>query len=320
MRNLSISIFLTAAMLLATGAASAESAKTLGQGQSVLTVQPKNGEVNPASLVPGDLRVKVDGKLATITSVTALRGPASPIELVILIDSSARTSLGGQLGELTHFIQETPSDTKIALAYMQNGSAVLATPLTADPAQAERGLHLPVGSLGSSASPYFCLSDLAKHWPSQDPKARRVVLMITDGVDNYNPRFDPEDPYLHAAIDDALRAGLVVNSIYWTSRGSMDNTSAGSFAGQNLLQIVSESTGGISYWQGNGNPVNFAPYLTELRHRLRNQYLLTFTAPLNGKPSIKAVIASLDLKVTGSLAKVEAPRQVLVRPAMASAK
>ncbi len=66
---------------------------------------------------------------------------------------------------------------------------------------------------------YFCLSDLAKRWPSQDPAARREVVMVTDGVDNYQRQFDPEDPYVQAAIADSLRAHLVVYALYWKNQG-----------------------------------------------------------------------------------------------------
>jgi hypothetical protein len=286
------------------------------QGQAVLTVLPKGGDGTP--LAPGNLHIKVNGKPAEITALTAFHGSADPIELVILIDGSARSSLGGQLSELVHFIRETPSGTRIAVAYMQNGQALLATPLTDDPAQAERGVHLPAGSAGSSASPYFCLSDLAKHWPSNNPQARREVLMITDGVDPYNQRLDPQDPYVQTAIDDAVRARLIVDSIYWTSRGSADSTASASYTGQSLLNIVSEETGGKSFWQGSGNPVDFDSYFVDLRHRLHNQYLLTFTAPLHGND--KTAIASLDLKAIGATARIEAPKRVMLRPARVAEK
>jgi hypothetical protein len=303
---------ISAAALFCTAFASAQSGTAQSQGQAILTILPKGGEFG--TLTPANLRIKVDGKPALVTALTPLRGPANPIELVILIDSGARTSLGGQLGELTHFVQETPSDTKIALAYMQNGQAVLATPLTSDPAQAERGIHIPIGSAGSSASPYFCLSDLARNWPSSDPRARREVLMITDGIDAYNRRFDPNDPYVQTAIADALHARLVVHSIYWTSRGNADDTAAASNTGQSLLSIVSAATGGVSYWQGAGNPISFDSYFVDLRHRLRNQYLLTVSVSQSGKSAGKTVIASLDLKGTGLSTKIDAPQEILLRP------
>jgi hypothetical protein len=102
---------------------------------------------------------------------------------------------------------------------MKNGRAVLSGPLSTNQALVVRELHLPGGSPGSNASPYFCLSDLAQHWPSQDRAARREVVMIGNGVDNYDPRFDFHDPYVRAAIDDSVRARLVVYAIAWKSQG-----------------------------------------------------------------------------------------------------
>ena len=49
--------------------------------------------------------------------------------------------------------------------------------------------------------------------------------MVTDGVDDYESRYNPDDPYVEAAINDATRARLVVYSIYWMDQGRADQTS-----------------------------------------------------------------------------------------------
>jgi hypothetical protein len=195
---------------------------------------------------------------------------------------------------------------------MQNGVARFSGPLTADRAEALRGLHITAGAPGSSASPYFCLSDLAKRWPSNDREARREVVMITDGVDYYNPRYDPDDPYVQSAVTDSVRAGLVVYSIYWQNRGRMDSTRYETNAGQNLLLQVTQATGGNSYWEGYGNPVSFEPFFKDLDRRLQNQYELSFTSALKGKPDVE----TMKLKVSGVAGKIDAPQQVLVNRAM----
>jgi hypothetical protein len=311
MRLLQIAFCMIGTSLCLSAQLFAQCGLQLGQGQAVVTVSVKGSGEEPVKLTSANLQIKIGGKAATVTGLKPLRGAANRLELVVLMDSSSRSSLGEQLGAMARFVRETPSGTKIAIAYMENGQAVLATPLTDKPAEAEKGIHLPSGSSGSSANPWFCLTDLARHWPSQDKSARREVLMITDGVDPYNPRFDADDPYVNAAIADSVRAGLVVDSIYWSSKGAYDNTQAGSTTGQNLLSMVSDATGGKSYWQGMGNPVSFDPYFDDLRHRLRDQYLLSFSAPLKGK----AEVVPMQLKVSGAEVKVDAPRQVLVAPA-----
>lgn len=277
-----------------------------GQGRAVMTVLPEHGNDVPAQISMQYVTVKVNGKDANVTGLTPLRGDNDRVELVVLIDGAVRTSIGGQFASITDFVKEMPSDTKIAIAYMEEGRAVFSGPLTSDPAQVLKGLQLTGGPAGASASPYFCLSDLAKRWPSQDGGARRVVVMITNGVDNYDMRYNPDDPYVQAATTDAVRGGLEVYAFFWRSDGRAENTGAETNAGQSLLTELTDATGGHTYLDGFGNPVSFDPFFKDLRIRLRNQYLLAFTAAGGGKSEVER----LQVKATG--AKIEAPQQVWV--------
>jgi hypothetical protein len=191
---------------------------------------------------------------------------------------------------------------------MMNGRASFAGGLTANHAEVLKELHMPGGSPGSSASPYFCLSDLAKNWPSMDHGVRRVVVMVTDGIDNYERRYDPEDPYVQAAISDSVRAGLVVYPLYWLNQGFADRTMYANNTGQSLLVQVADATGGKNLWNGIGNPVSFQPYLEDLSRQLENQYELVFAANLNGKPGIQ----TMKLKANGPGVDVTAPHMVYV--------
>ena len=250
--------------------------------------------------------MKVDGKQATITGLTQVASANSPLEVIVLIDGSVRASLYGQADDIIGFVKEIPSNTQMAFAYMQNGNAALQGPLSSDSAAVEQGLHLTTGTPGSNASPYFCLSDLAKHWPSKVTGARRAVVMITDGVDEYNQHYDPDDPYVRSAIDDSVRAGIVVYTIYWHDQGRGSSTEGETNAGQNLLAAVTQATGGNSYWQGNDNPVSLKPYFDDVRRRLRNEYDLGFTVPIKGKPGIHEI----NVKANAPSAKVVAPQSV----------
>ena len=147
--------------------------------------------------------------------------------------------------------------------------------------------------------------------PGQDERARREVVMVTDGGDPYDRRFDAEDPYVEVAITDATRAHLVLYAIYWTNAGFADSTAAANNTGQNLLAQVTEATGGKSFWQGMGNTVSFQPYFEDLSRRFRNQYELGFTAPLNGKPAVEQM--SLKLHAPGT--EIDAPQRVFMAPA-----
>jgi hypothetical protein len=308
MMNRKMAICMTAAALLLAAQAFSQGRDNTGQGRAVVTVLAKQHGEPPASVSQQDVSIKVNGKPSVVASWAPLRGPDARLELVILIDSSSRTSLGSQYSDIEHFVNGLPPNAKVGIAYMLNGSAVFAGPLSADHAQALRALHLPGGSPGSSASPYFCLSELAKHWPSGDRGARREVVMVTDGVDNYERRFDPDDPYVEAAIKDSVRAGLVVYSIYWLNQNLADSTMYANNTGQSLLSELTEATGGKNFWVGIGNPVSLQPFFEELARRLGNQYELGFTTRLGGKPEIE----SLKLKAGGPAVEVSAPKQVFV--------
>ncbi|HTJ30280.1 MAG TPA: hypothetical protein VL346_07255 [Acidobacteriaceae bacterium] len=284
-----------------------------GQGQVVVTILPKKGGATAPEISPEKIQLKINGKETSITNVIAPKDTGN-IELVLLFDSGLRTSLGTQLDEINQFIRTLPPNVKLAVAYMQNGRAVFASPFSTDRQQSAKALHLPSGIPGASASPYFCLSDLAKNWPQTEGPARREVLMVTDGVDNYSPRFDPDDPYVQAAIKDSVRAGIVVYSLYWRDQGRFASSGYANYAGQNLLVQVTEATGGKNFWGGYSNPVSFEPYLEELTRRMQNQYELSFTAPFTGKPQVEAI----KVKINAPGIEVASPQQVFVtRPGIA---
>jgi hypothetical protein len=298
------------ALLMAAGAW-AQNGENQGTGDVVVTVLPKHeGDAVAPSVANQDLSVKVNGKNAKVTRWAQFKSPDDRIELVLLIDDSARSSLGTQMEEIAGFVKTLPPNIKLAIGYMQNGRSTFAAPFSADRKQALSALHLPGGSPGYSTSPYFCLSDLAKNWPSNDAEARREVVMVTDGVDTYQRRFDPDDPYVQTAEADAVKAHLVVYAIYWANRGRADSTEVANNAGQNLMVELTEATGGKSFWQGMGNPVSFEPYFDELTRRLRNQYELGFVSPSKGK----AEVETMKLKLSAPGDEVNAPQQVLVTP------
>jgi hypothetical protein len=295
--------FIAAALLAAPLLVSAQGEKDAGHGRAVVTIFSKHNEVAP-EIAEKDVSLKVNGKDSTITNWAPFKPADENLELIILIDDNAR-NLGRQFEEIKQFVQGQGPKTKIAVGYMENGNTNMAGPLTANRAQAIAEVHLPAGPL---SNPYFSLSDMAKRWPSQDPKARREVVMFTDGVDPNNPRFDPEDPYVLAAIKDAVQAHLVVYTIYWRSRQLGGEGSPIANGGQSLLSELADATGGNNYWTGTDNPVTFQPYFKDLMRRFASQYDLTFTTRLDKKPTVD----ELKLKVEGLSLQVTAPKQVFV--------
>ncbi|HEY0795674.1 MAG TPA: hypothetical protein VGD64_07815 [Acidisarcina sp.] len=274
------------------------------QSSAVITVMP-NGAARP-SLSPKDFKINVNYKVAEATTIIPLQGQRAGLELMVLIDDAARSGLANQIPDLKRFVQALPSGTAVGVAYMQNGRAVIVQNFTADQSLADNAFRMPQGSPGANASPYFCLSDLAKHWPSNNPDVRREVLMVTDGADAYGGvAFDPENPYVLAAIADAQRARVIVHSIFYQDAGSGP---VGRFNGQDYLLMVSRATGGQAYYQMSGSPVAFAPYLADLQIRLINQYELGFLAEGRGRSGLQA----LNVKIKVANVKLDAPEKVLI--------
>ncbi len=245
-----------------------------------------------------------------VTDWVPAQGDNAALELFVLLDDGSGMSLGTQLESLRRFITSQPASTKVAVAYMQNGTARVQQNLTSDHALAAQSLRLPEGASGINGSPYFSLSDLIKRWP--ETSARREVLMVTDGIDRYYGSGDPEDPYLSAAIEDAQRAGIVVYAIYTPGVGHFGHSYWQTYWGQIYLSRLADETGGESYYIGlTGPPVNFDPYLDDMERHLAHQYLLTFIA----KPQNKSGWQRVKVTTEVSNAELVSPAKVYVQAA-----
>jgi hypothetical protein len=287
-------------------AVSAISAQEIATGHAIVTATAKSNEAQVA--VPqSSITVLLGRKSQDVSGWAPLRGPRGRLQLAILLDNSTRASMSLQLDDLRKFILALPPTAQVAVGYMQNGMPNLVQPFTSDHAAAANSLRIPLGISGINGSPYFCLQDLIKHWPQVDPGVRREVLMVTDGTDRYSGRsFNPEDPYVQAAINDAQKAGVVVYSIYYKGVGRYDRTNMATDSGQNYLIQVSGDTGGQAYYQGFGDPVSFAPFLDDLQRKLENQYELSFAA------SPKKGLQPMKVKTNQPNVKLQAPAQVLL--------
>jgi hypothetical protein len=215
------------------------------------------------------------------------------------------------LESLRAFVRTLAPGVEVTIGFMQNGHVVEAQPFTTDHALAATTLHLPDGTPGISASPYICLSDFVKHWPSSpDATVRhkaRFVLMLTNGVDPYNGSasvMNQGSPYVDAAVADAQRAGVAVFAIYFGDAG-MGGGSVNS-SGQDYLNQITQATGGINYWEGVGNPVSTTPFLQQFQHSIAETYIATFNAPVGHDPERSLV----RIKFAAAKSKLHAPEQV----------
>jgi hypothetical protein len=248
--------------------------------QMVITVQPSaHGSGVPASLQAPDVVVQQAKTTLPVTLLQRMAGDLANMQLFVFLDDSTRSaSLGTHLPELKTFLNSLPATAEVAVGYMRNGTVALAQAFTADHQKAANALRLPEAIPGENGSPYFALSDLVKHWPSSQSTGRRVALILTDGVDRYYDTATVDDPYVDAAVQDALKNGVAVYSIYLRGAGLYGQSGRGrNFAQSRLLQVT-EQTGGYAYFEAFTDPVEIAPFLTDFLNRLDNQYKVTFQA------------------------------------------
>jgi hypothetical protein len=263
----------------------------------VVTVEGQK-DVAPPTLAPNDVLVYLENMRMRVTGWTPVQNDRTGFELWLLIDDGTDTALGTQLEDLRRFVREQPPTTHVGIGYLRNGTVEVVQKPTADHALAAKGIRLPLGQPGISASPYLALTDLIQKWPRAGQV--REVLMITSGVDpDYGP--GPSNPYLDRAIEVAQREGVVVHSIYFSSAGHFGHSLWQINWGQNYLSQLAEETGGELFWLGTSNPVSFAPYLNELNQHFGGQHILTFLA--QGNPGYRRVKL-----------KTEVPHVALVGP------
>jgi hypothetical protein len=265
---------------------------------------------NPVQLDPRALNLQVNGHDTPINSLTSVT--SGNMEIGILIDDGLRSTFGQQLRDIRDFINSLPPNAKVLVGYMQNGTVRSSGHFSADHQEIAKDLRVTTSIPGSSASPYFCLSDFVKHWPSQEPAAR-FVLMLTNGVDPYNGRpsiTNQNSPYVDAATTDAQRAGVAVYSIYFPDSGFRGDR--GSFSGQSYLQQVGEATGGELFNNGTIPPVSIGPFLNQFGRAINASYELGFMANAGGK---RDALTRIRVKSNQPGVKIRAPEAV--RPGFA---
>ena len=178
---------------------------------------------------------------------------------------------------------------------------------TRDHAAAANSIRVAFGPGGADVSPYDSLADAAKRWPETGAQ-RKVVVMISSGIESLGGGYAPDNPYVNSGIASAQKAGLTVYTIYSPSVGHFGHSYWRSTWGQNFLSQLSDETGGEMYTIGFGSPVSFQPFLQQILLQMQHQYLLTFEA----RPEQKAGLQPISVRVTEKDASIAAPDKVFV--------
>jgi len=289
------------ALVVVNPAIAADAPDIAGAPQMVVTVLPGAGGAPAGNLGPGELAVTLAKTPASVVRLEPLTGDLAGLQLFVLMDDSTRSaSLSTHFKELRDFLNALPPTTQVGIGYMRNGAVAISQEFTADHARAAAALRLPMALPGVNGNPFFALNDLVKHWPAQQTANRRAVLMLTDGVDPYWGTGTMDDPYMDEAVHNALKQGVMVYSIYLRGTGLYGrNGWVTNFAQSRLIQL-GEETGGYAYFEDFRDPVDIAPFLSDLRDRLDHQYQVVLAPPgEKGYLQAKLRTETKALKVTG---------------------
>lgn len=256
------------------------------------------------------LTVSVNDKKEPLTAWESV-APAN-VQVVLLIDDGlSPTTMGKELENLRSFVRSLPTGVQITVGYMHNNQ-VSAFPFTSDHELAASRLHLPQAMAGLDSNPYASISFLVKNWAglgtaassappaTPSPGKARLLLVLTDGVD---PQYDgvQDSPFVNAAIEDAQRAGVVFNELYYSNSGRNN--------GLTYLSRITQATGGTSFWDGSsGNPMTTAPYLQLFQRSIAKTYIATFNAPAGQNPPKDLI----RLKFAAPNTKLHAPEKTRV--------
>ncbi len=274
----------------------------------LVTLEPRGGKSIP-QVEQQDISVREGNDKRPVTGFSSVKD--ADTQLMLLIDDSSRGTFGTEIATLKNFITGLPANFSVAVAYMRNGMAQLTQNFTLDHNAAANGIRLAIGPGGADVSPYDSLSDAARKWP-QPGASRKEVLMIGSGIEGLGGGYFPDNPYVNAGIQSALKAGLVVYTIYSPSAGHAGHSLWQNTWGQNFLSELSDTTGGESYFIGYGSPVSFQPFLDQFRNAQQHQYLLTFIA----RPEKKAGFQPVRVSIENKDASVAAPTKVFVKASL----
>ena len=249
----------------------------------------------------GALRVLEDGDEQEIVSVRAI-GTADPLYLAVLIQDDA-VSAGNEIKPLQEFIRRLPNGSRVLTGYLRSGSLQIRQKFTNDLDKAAKSLRIPAGQASVAPyNPYVEVLEALKRFESQ-PKGRRALLLVSDGVD-ISHGVDDSSPGqsndLQRAITAAQGQATAIYTIYTpTSAVAGRNGSLLENNGQGSLNRLSDETGGRSFFQGTGAPVSFDPFLKKLGTIFKRQLALTYlsTHLKKGYHRVKVMPGNRDITI-----------------------
>ncbi len=210
----------------------------------------------------------------------------SPIVFAVLVQDNLIGGVNNQLPEIRDFIRGLPKGSKAMVGYVGTGSLQVRQNFTTDLNKAADSLRIVTGSPFSEPySPYLHVVDALKLFTNQPSDERRMLLLISDGLDD-TFGFRLSSPlysvYLDNAVRTAQRNRVAVFTIYASSTTTRRRSRMAYNYGQGSLLRLSDETGGQALFSGI-EFVSFDPYFREYRNLLKDQWLITYESATTGK-------------------------------------
>ena len=215
-----------------------------------------------------DFEVLEDGRPQKIAVFE--KDSSTPLEIVLAVDASMSVFGDERLehNAAKHFVNALlrPQDQLDLMTFADQVREVV--PFTNDKKRIERGL----GEIehGDETAMYdaIYLGSQALAETKQDSGQRRVMVLITDGVDTAQKTDYPQ------AVEQAQRAGAMVYSIIVVP---VDADAGRNTGGEHALIQMARDTGGKYYYVE--DPKDLEPAFARVSDDLRTQYLLGYYAP-----------------------------------------
>lgn len=270
-----------------------------GEVTILVTAMPHNDRTRSIAdkLQPSDFDVLEEKKSQKIISIK--KASEEPIILAVLIQDNLVGRVNNELDEVKDFIKNLPDNSRVMTAYIGMGTLRVRQEFTPDKNKAADSLRILLSSdIATPFSPYVQVVDALKMFEDQPKDARRMVLMISDGLDDTfglrgsSPFFSV---YLDQAISEAQRQGVAAFTIYAPSVGRTRFSRHAVNYGQGSLLRFADETGGESFFSGT-DFVSFNPYFKEYNELLKNQWLITYQSK-NTKKGFRKIEVTTDFDI-----------------------
>lgn len=263
-------------------------------------------EGQPSEFVEaGTIIVKEDNEEQNILSIRSVSN--NPLALAILIQDNLSPTFNLEIRKLAEFIRRLPNGSRVMVAYLRGGNLQIRQKFTDDLDKAANSLRIVTGSaFSASNSPYEGVREALERFKGL-PGGRRAMLLISDGLDAFEPS-PTQSLELERAILQAQRNSVAVYSFYSTTNLTANNSGILSLQGQGSLNRLAEETGGRAFFQGTQSPVSFEPFFGDLNNALNRQFALTYLST-----HMKKGLHRLQVYSTNPDVKIEHPKSYVYR-------